>query len=275
MKFNINLDWAVITSIFTLFLFWCGYWYFSGFASFYNYEIDIFNLPLSQLLITGLTIGVNYVVYLICILIGLSFLISIDKNHWNYIFFKFIIIILNIWLLFYYLYDFFRKSSSTNNNQNFIKHKLQIFFYWLKPKIRGTVRLDILLGIKVQKFLKKHKLTTEELKKRFYKDSKSETAIPFEFAMFVHYILIIVLIIALSMLFIIGKNQSKAGYDAAKKQFDNYQEMTKVITKDTPKKDLRTTKLCFNGLCLITDKDKNVQIYEMKDIKVMNPSLKR
>ena len=66
MKFNINLDWAVITSIFTLFLFWCGYWYFSGFASFYNYEIDIFNLPLSQLLITGLTIGVNYVVYLIC-----------------------------------------------------------------------------------------------------------------------------------------------------------------------------------------------------------------
>lgn len=268
MKFNINLDWAVITSIFTLFLFWCGYWYFAGFASFYNYKIDAFDLPLAPLIITGLTIGVDYVIYLILTLILLSFLLSVDKNNWSYIFAKTLQILLNIYLLFYYLYKHFFKS----NAPGLIKRTSIRVLIFIKPYLRNSVRLDILLGLKVQRFFNKHKISNKHLKKTIYGDPPVTPTVQFEFAMVIHYLLIILLTLGLATLFLIGKKQSEIGYSAAEKQFQSFSEMPKVQTDTKSKTDLRSTELCFKGLCLITDKDKNVQTYEMKEVKTLHTS---
>lgn len=266
MKFNINLDWAVITSIFTLFLFWCGYWYFAGFASFYDYQIDAFDLPLAPLIIMGLMIGYKYVIYLIFTLISLSFLLSVDRKLWNYLFSKGFRILLNIYLLFYYMYKHFSKSTSTDMHDR-IGSKL---FKWLKPRVRGTIRLDHLIGLKVQRYFKKHKLSDEDLKKSIYGDPPLAPSVAFEITIIAHYFLIIVLIYGLATLFQIGQDQNTKGFAAAEKQFKNFPKMIKVIVNKDPETDSRTTELCFKGHCLITDKDKNVQLHDMKDVKVLH-----
>lgn len=267
MKFNINFDWAVITSIFTLFLYWCGYWYFLGFAQFYNFEIDAFDLPVAPLILAGLMVGIKYVVYLLITLMTLSFLFSVDNKQWNYWFLKSLTIIFNIYLLFYYLIQHLSKKS-TNSLSGLIKFRLKVFFDWLRPKVRGCVRLDILLGLKVERFLKRRNLTPTELKKSILGDSYQDKPSNYEFSILIHYSLIIVLLFGLSTLFSIGKNQSEAGYKAAEKQFSSYSKMNKVVIENED--DLRSTKLCFKGFCLLTDKDKNVRIAEMKDVKVLN-----
>lgn len=266
MKFNIRLDWAVITSIFTIFLFWCGYWYFHGFASFYNYQIDTFDIPLSTLIIKGLMIGVEYVIYLILTLILLSFLISIDKNHWSFIFAKTLQIVLNVYLLFFYLYKHFFRSSSPG----FIRRNSRKLFLRIKPHLNSTVRLDTLLGLKVQRFFKRHKISDNDLKKAIYGDPPVTPAVQFEFAMLIHYLLIVLLIFGLGALFYIGKKQSEIGYSDAENKFKEFCTMPQVVTEPKSKSDFRVTDLCFKGLCLITDKDKNVQIHEMKNLLVKN-----
>ena len=72
------------------------------------------------------------------------------------------------------------------------------------------------------------------------------------------------------------KKQSESGYKAAEVKFSKFSEMSHVVVikdmevnKDA-KIDLRNTELCFKRLCLITDQKKNVQVYDMKDLKVLS-----
>ena len=201
MKLNISLDWAVITSIFTIFLFWCGYWYFTGYASFYHYELDAFDLPLSTLLMNGMLVGFEYVIYLILILTTLSFLLSVDKEHWQYLVVRVWTILLNLYLLIFYLCKHFScRTPKKKNNKT-----PNLFITWFKARVRSVVRLDILLGLKVERFFKKHKITENDLKKTIYKDKPINLSRTIEFAMLVHYLLIIMLIIGLFSLFFVGK----------------------------------------------------------------------
>lgn len=211
-------------------------------------------------------IGVEYVIYLILTLITLSFLISIDKNHWNYLLAKCLLATFNIYLLFYYLYQHYFKSS----RPSYLNRTGLGILNWLKPHLRGTVRLDYLLGLRVQRFFRKQKLTDKDLKKSIYGDPPIATSIPVEFSMLIHYLLIVLLVFGLATLFKIGKNQSEMGYEAAQEEFHHYSKMTKVQIDKNPKMDLRNTTLCFKGFCLITDKNKNVQLYDMKEVTVLN-----
>jgi hypothetical protein len=110
----------------------------------------------------------------------------------------------------------------------------------------------------------------KHLKKTIYGDPPVTPTVQFEFAMVTHYLLIFLLTLGLATLFIIGKKQSKIGFSAAEKQFQSFSEMPKVQTDTKSKADLRSTELCFKGLCLITDKNKNVQTYEMKEVKTLH-----
>lgn len=264
MKFNINLDWAVITSIFTLFLFWCGYWYLSGYASFYNYSLDVFDLPLSTLLMKGLLIGINYVLYLILTLIALSFLLSIDRADFSYLLSRILIAILNIWLLFYYLYRRLLKSKA----RPFIKRIGKKSIQWLRPYVRSTIRLDTLLGLKSQRYLKKHRLDNESIKNHIYGSNPTTASVPIEVSLFIHHSLIIIVIYALLALFTIGQEQAKVGTKVAKENFIYYSNLPKVEIPNNKSTDLANTGLCFKGSCLITDSKKTVHLQEMKDVKV-------
>lgn len=264
MKFNINLDWAVITSIFTLFLFWCGYWYLSGFASFFNYNVDVFDLPLSTLLIAGLLIGVKYVIYLILSLTVLSFLLSIDKAHFIYLLSRILIIILNIYLLFYYLYRRIFKPKALPIIKRIGNKTVQC----LKPYVRKTIRLDTLLGLKVQRFLKRNKLDDTTIRNNIYGSRPTTVSIPVEVSLFVHYSLIVISLYGLVILFSIGKQQTEVGYKKAQETFQNYSKLPKVEIPNNKSTDLANTGLCFKGFCLITDPKKTVHLQEMKDVKV-------
>ena len=57
MKININFDWAVLTSIFTFFLYWCGYWYLTGYLEFYNFDLDAFDIPVVSTILQGIVTG--------------------------------------------------------------------------------------------------------------------------------------------------------------------------------------------------------------------------
>ncbi|RSE30790.1 hypothetical protein [Acinetobacter junii] len=274
MKINISFDWAFITSIFTFFLYWCGYWYYSGYASFYNYNLDAFDVPLAPLILGGFLVGIKYVIYLLITLISLSFLISIDKKQWDFFITKSFLIVLNIYLLFYYLFEYLAKNSFTNNYWNMFKIKLKSGFRVIKPKLRGTVRLDTLLGLKVQRFFKKHKLTNEDIKEKIFGDPNPVVATSFEFSMLLHYLFIILLMIGLFSIFYVGKEQSNEGYKKAELEFSKFTKMNEVRIKDDSGLKFKITGLCFKGFCLITDKEKNVKLHEMKDAIIHNSTTK-
>lgn len=266
MKFNINLDWAVITSIFTLFLFWCGYWYWSGYASFYNYPLDVFDLPLSSLIMAGITIGIYYVIILMSILITLSFLLSVDKRHWNYLLGRFVYFLFNICFLFYHLYRHFVKPSASSILKNCGIKILTI----IKPYVRSIVRLDALIGRKAERSLKMYRLSSEELKKEIYGSDTPKPSISFEASLVIHYLAILILVVGLMYFFKIAINQNEVGYKKAQETFQSYSNLPKVEIPNNESKDLANTGLCFKGSCLITDSKKTVHLQEMKDVKVLN-----
>lgn len=84
MKININFDWAVLTSIFTMFLYWCGYCYYIGYLSFYHHNLDAFDIPVASTVIQGMLTGYKAWCPLVAILIIFSYISSISKKQWLY-----------------------------------------------------------------------------------------------------------------------------------------------------------------------------------------------
>ncbi len=272
MNINVVFAWPVLTTVFTIFLYWNGFWYNQGYAKFYNYNLAVFDLPIPLLLLEGLLRNVSHVIFLLIILIGISFITSVNKAQWQYAIFSIFSVVLSLFLFFYYLLKHFTKKMPPLRITRWLKNKIKAKLIILKPKLRGTARLLILTGHKCKRFMQRNQLTEADVR---HKSFGSHAVIPthsFSFSIFLHYFILLFLVVCLLSLFKAGQELTDQAKKDAKHQFStNFSKMKRVKVKGDPlNQDLRSTNLCFKGFCLITDKDKNVQLYDMKEVTVLN-----
>lgn len=272
MNINVVFAWPVLTTVFTIFLYWNGFWYNQGYAEFYNYNLAVFDLPIPLLLLEGLLRNVPHVIFLLIILIGISFITSVNKAQWKYAIFSFFSAVLGIYLFFYYIVRHFTKRMPPFQLTRWLENKIKAKLIIIKPKLRSTARLLILTVHKCKKFMQRNQLTEADVRHKSFGPNAVIPTHSFGFSVFLHYFILLFLVICLLSLFKAGQKLSDQAKNDAKQQFTTgFDKMKAVKVKgDHLNPDLRSTNLCFKGFCLITDKNKNVQLYDMKEVTVLN-----
>ncbi|MFV5360745.1 hypothetical protein VXO68_05990 [Acinetobacter oleivorans] len=300
MNTNVIFAWPVLTTVFTTFLYWSGYWYYVGYTQFYNYKISVFDLPLSIILIEGLSQNVNQVLNLLSILIIISFINSVNKEQWRYASGAFFSIALSVLMLFYYIFTqifkiierffFYIFSQISKIIERFffyifthffkilgpfyfvisLKSKSNKLFYLFETITSTTTRFLRLATIKVRRFQQRHKLTEPDIRSSSF-TSNQPPPHSFVFAVFLHYFLLLFLVVGVYLIFKAAAANGTIGQQQAAEDFKNFNKMAKVsLNSSFMDEGFRNTGVCFKGYCLITDKYKNVQSYEMKTVKVVN-----
>lgn len=272
MNINVVFAWPVLTTVFTIFLYWNGFWYNQGYAEFYNYNLAVFDLPIPLLLLEGLLRNVPHVIFLLIILIGISFITSVNKAQWKYAIFSFFSAVLGIYLFFYYIVRHFTKRMPPFQLTRWLENKIKAKLIIIKPKLRSTARLLILTVHKCKKFMQRNQLTEADVRHKSFGPNAVIPTHSFGFSVFLHYFILLFLVICLLSLFKAGQKLSDQAKNDAKQQLTTgFDKMKAVKVKGDPlNQDLRSTNLCFKGFCLITDKNKNVQLYDMKEVTVLN-----
>ncbi len=268
MKTNVIFAWPVLTTIFTAFLYWSGFWYYLGYAEFYNYKIEVFDLPLASMLITGLTKNVNHVLILLTILICISFAYSVNKEQWKYASLSIFSILVGLLTFIFYLIRPLGKFLPNIKISNFISRHTPVWMIAIKRKMRKPARYLVLSGHRTKRFMKRHELTELDVRRKSF--VTSTPVYSFSFSIYFHYFGMLFLVVCLYFIFKSASSLGETGKLEAEQDFKKFHEMVKVEVKDLQHLDLRNTGICFKGSCLITDKEKNVKTYEMKEVKIIN-----
>lgn len=265
MKTNVIFAWPVLTTIFTSFLYWSGYWYFLGYTDFYDYQLKVFDMPLSTLIIEGLSQNVSHVIWLTIILLLISFITSVNKEQWKYVTLSSLSIIISIFMFTAYL---LKPLFSLTPNLG-ISSRIQTFNPpWLisfKNFLKIPARYLVYAVARTKRYIRLNKLTEKDIRKQSF------TSVPpysFYFSVCVHYIGLIFLLVCLLCLFKSAAVVGMAAKNEAANDFKFFNKMSKVILKENPQTDYRNTGVCFKGFCLITDIKKNVIMHEMKETEV-------
>ena len=268
MKTNVIFAWPVLTTIFTAFLYWSGFWYYLGYAEFYNYKIEVFDLPFASMLITGLAKNVNHVLMLLTILICISFIYSVNKEQWKYAILSIFSILVALFAFIYYLVKPLGKFLPTIRTFNFISRYTSFWMITIKRKMRRPVRYLILSSHRTKRFMKRYELTEPDIRRKSF--VTSAPIYSFSFSIYFHYFGMLFLVVCLYFIFKSAASLGETGKLEAEQNFKKFHEMVKVEVKDLQHLELRNTGICFKGSCLITDKNKNVKTYEMKEVKIIN-----
>lgn len=285
MNTNVIFAWPVLTTVFTTFLYWSGYWYYVGYTQFYNYKISVFDLPLSIILIEGLSQNVNQVLNLLSILIVISFINSVNKEQWRYASGAFFSITLSVLMFFFYIFSqistiierfffyifsqFFKIVGPFPFLVN-LKSKSNYLFYYLEEIPSKSSRFLRLATTRVRRFQQKYKLTEPDIRSSSF-TSNTPPPNSFVFAIYLHYFLLLFLVVAVYLIFKAAAANGTVGQTQAEEDFKNFNNMAKVsVNGSFQDEGFRNTGVCFKGYCLITDKYRNAQSYEMKTVKVVN-----
>lgn len=305
MKININFDWAVLTSIFTMFLYWCGYCYYIGYLSFYHHNLDAFDIPVASTVIQGMLTGYKAWCPLVAILIIFSYISSISKKQWLYWIVRGIGLTVNLLIIIYslslyYLVNYLRKLNIRVKTKEFLRKRTPSILKLIWQKIaqffimcgKLIYKKDKEVEVTTTGLLTKLNLTQPQIKKSIFEDDESKSTsqnFDFDFSFFVHYSILLVLLLAMIKGLQVGQDLINRGKEVAKERFTLTQS---YVGRDQPNGDLGiypqvevdgvTTKeklflttMCLKSLCLVTDENKNAKIYEAKQIKVMNQQVEK
>ncbi|RZG88622.1 hypothetical protein EXE10_02120 [Acinetobacter sp. WCHAc060033] len=298
MKLNISFDWAVLTSIFTFLLYWCGYCYYIGYLDFYGVNIDSFDIPVISLIIQGFISGYKAWITLIFIFLIISYVTSISLKQWLYLIIKAIGLIFNFFIIlynltFYYPVKFIKKHSIVSKTINTAKSKtpqkvkntlfkmsrfLKKIFFKIENKSRKIEESN-------HRILTRLNLTTPLIKKEVYGDIE-ETSInqnfKFDLSFLIHYTISILLLVGVISVLNIGQQIINEGKNKAEQHFvDSKKALQKNNLSNSPyplvtikgNKDnekLFLTNICLKSMCVITNENKVIQIYDVKDLKIKN-----
>ncbi|ENV36829.1 hypothetical protein F959_01636, partial [Acinetobacter venetianus RAG-1 = CIP 110063] len=289
MKINIRFDWAFITSVFTILLFWCGYWYNYGYAYYYNYQLNAFDFPISLMLMEGLLRGFDVFVNVIILMIIFSFLSKITLRQLFYlgniiialiavtfrplfVLLKFLII--NVSEFFYDEMDFQKVHKFTNPPKQGINFIIRVF----KWVYAGSYA-----------FLQKNQMTLQHIEidtsLKFEKDSNR-----FEISALLHYLGMILFLVFFLAVFKTAEKLANSGEAQAKVDFEVSTGKLKQKKDEKPKADeypeikikgdksettYFLTPLCVKGICAVTDCHGSIKTYDIKDITIHNPKLNK
>nr|WP_279053192.1 hypothetical protein [Acinetobacter tandoii] len=300
MKLNINFDWAVVTSVFTFLLYWCGYCYYTGYLDFYNINIDSFDIPLVSMIIQGFITGYHAWLALIIIFIILSYVTSISSVQWKYWLIKgigltlnFLIIIFHLTL--YYPIRYIRQRSLVSRAITFTKEKtpnkikLLILSVWRLVKNLGCIISNKSKRIEASnhKILTHLNLTTPQIKQEVYGENPESSAsqnFAFDLSFFIHYSVLLLLLFGIVRTLNVGQSLIDDGKSQAHKHFtttlmntqnEHFSKSSypRVIIKNSKStENLFLTNVCLKSLCLVTDGNRTAQLFEVKDLKIINES---
>lgn len=268
MKINVVFAWPILTTIFTIFLYWSASWYYIGYVDFYNYTLNVFDLPLGIMLIEGLTRNVTHVLYLITILILISFVSSVNKEQWTYFIYSVFAITLSILVFMSHLLKPLFKFIPNFGFSSWLRSKTSPYGAKIKGKLRNPARFLILCGHRTFRFLKRNNLTEADARRASF--TSTPPSITFSFALFFHYFGLVLLCIGLLLLFKSAQSLAVTGLKEAETDFKDSKKLPVVLVKDRLTENLRNTQVCFKGSCLITDEFQNVKLHDMKDVEVIN-----
>ena len=298
MKLNISFDWAVVTSLFTFLLYWCGYCYYTGYLDFYGFNIDSFDIPLVSMIIQGFVTGYKAWLALIIIFILMSYITSISVKQWLYWLIKGIGLTINFLIIIYHLTLYYPirfiaqrslVSKAIQHTRDKIPNLIKCLFIGIwnfLKKVGLTIRNK---SNKIEEsnhqILERLHLTTPQIKQEIYGDSPEPSIsqnFTFDLSFFIHYSVLLLLLAGIINVLNVGQNLIKDGKNTASSDFnsalisikkENYSQNTyplvEVKGQDTNEK-LFLTNICLKSMCLVTDQNKNAQIFDVKDIKVLH-----
>lgn len=103
MKLAMKLELAGLISLFTIILYWCGYVYVVGQLSFYNYNIDAFDLVTPSFVITGFFYGVKLYSLFGLLIISYFCIKSFSKNQKISSYEYFVSLLFRLFFLIFYI----------------------------------------------------------------------------------------------------------------------------------------------------------------------------
>jgi hypothetical protein len=298
MKLNISFDWAVVTSLFTFLLYWCGYCYYTGFLDFYSFNIDAFDIPLISMIIQGFVTGYNAWLALIIIFLLMSYMTSISVNQWRYWFIKGIALAINFLIIIYHLTLSYpiRYISQRSLVSKAIQHTRDKTPNLIKYLFIGVWNFLKKVGLAIRnksnkieesnhQILKRLNLTTPQIKQEVYGDHPEPSTsqnFTFDLSFLIHYSILLLLLTGIINVLDVGQNLIKDGKTKAMSDFNtalislenkkysgNSYPLVEVKGKDTDQK-LFLTNICLKSMCLVTDTNRSAQIYDVKDLKVLH-----
>ena len=298
MKLNISFDWAIVTSLFTFLLYWCGYCYYIGYLDFYGSNIDSFDIPLVSMIVQGFIHGYKAWLALIIIFILMSYITSISTKQWLYWFIKGIALTINFLIIIYHLIlsypiQYISQRSlvfktiqhSKEKTPHFIKCLFIGFWNFLK-KIGLIIRnKSNIIEESNHQILDRLRLTTPQIKQEIYGDNQESSIsqnFTFDLSFFIHYSVLLLLLTGIINVLDIGQNLINDGKNRATNDFnsallsikkENYSRKTYPLVEIKGQKTdekLFLTYICLKSMCLVTDTNRNAQIFDVKDIKLLH-----
>lgn len=296
MKFSFNLDLALIISIFTAFLFWCGYWYSYGYLSFFHIPINFLELNLSTLAIEGLLTGIDTFAYLLMAIILLSFVSGFSKKDADFSF-NFLTLIIASFLIFInyhiytkyklnkyrkmeikiypYTYSFFQKNHKRLFSTNKKKKSKFNFFGSFKSFTYTNKRLEF------------YQMRMQDISKRTY---GNETSFDINSAVLrfgLHYFGLLFILTAILYLFNLGQNLHINGSQTAQQDLENSFStkipedrlhknfVFKTYREDDKESPYKLTSICNKDVCAVVNKEKEVKFIDLKKIEILPSESKK
>lgn len=297
MKFTFNFDLAIIISIFTGYLYWCGYWYQYGYTEFFNYPISPYDLSVIPTLITGLLIAVEETLYLTLTFILIAFFSGFSSKQWDFGVTKLSAWTANGIILIYFIfskrvipyfqeqlfklistyYAQFMSSEPTNNESKSEKKKTTSrksrFKSWLLKLNQESYNFT-------KSIMFEQNMTSEAISYNIYGHEKRTSESQNILKLVLYFFILFFILNLLLWVFHSADKSIKRGYQDAQLDFVNTFVPKSVnalppfplVESKSEKglKDYHLTRFCAQGSCLIANKSKNVQTYKIDDLIIKN-----
>ncbi|WP_353168629.1 hypothetical protein [Acinetobacter sp.] len=300
MKFTFNFDLAIIISIFTGYLYWCGYWYQYGYTEFFNYPISPYDLSVIPTLITGLLIAVEETLYLTLTFILIAFFSGFSSKQWDFGVTKLSAWTANGIILIYFIFSkrvipYFQeqlfKFISTRYSQlisiKYLKNSINRSIKERKNSNSKAIRFKnwiMRLSQESHTYTKskmfEQNMTTEAISYSIYGQEKRSSETQNILKLVLYFFMLYFIICLLLWVIHSGDKSIKRGYQDAQLDFVNTFVPKSVnalppfplVESKSEKglKDYHLTRFCAQGSCLIANKSKNVQTYKIDDLIIKN-----
>jgi hypothetical protein len=283
MKFSFNIDTAILITLTTSFLFWCGYWYNYGYSDYFGISISFFEMTIPMTLIDGLIVGIDKFLYFIVFIIFVAFLSGFTSRDASYAINCMTTAI--VAAIIFLLYPIFHGKRRVKYKylSSHPRHPLLI-----KKKEHTTETSKFRLSktkpyLFTQNFLYKNKMSFSQIKNTIYGDDNRELGSYIVLRLGIYYFFLIGIVLIILSMFRVGMNLQKTGFQDAennfKRSFDpqlniaktSFNYFPKIDEKESNVKDtFRLTNICNKEACIAVNKEQTTKLVKLEDIQIIN-----
>lgn len=286
MKFTFNFDIAVLITLLTSFLFWCGYWYNYGYVEYFGVTISFSDLSFPYTLIDGLLVGIDKFISLFLFLLVTAFLAGNSGKNGVFIFNTLVSLLIGLIIFIrYFCYDKYKNHKYYYIVSYYQSPLLKKYFpkpVHKKPDFSKSKSFTFAKNYLVEK-----KIDFSTIKKSIYGKAEIDTGIVQNVLFYFSALLLFIFI--LLILLISGMSLQHEGQNEAKKNFELNFEKRKAEDKELfsvfPKiKEIKSneaksseissqyllTNICNKDSCFAVNTDKITKLVKLENIEILN-----